>query len=90
MSGSRKGLSLAAKWVRRQGVMFAVAVLSLATAASAFATEPPLALPDTGVDVPGLIELAITAMGGIAAVAVGGFIAFLVVRKALSWVRRAI
>ena len=47
-------------------------------------------LPDTGVEVSSLITTGITAMGAVAAVAVGGFIAFKIVKKGLSWVGRAL
>ena len=46
-------------------------------------------LPDTGCDVDSLITAGITAMGAVAAVAVGGYVAFKVVKKALGWVGRA-
>lgn len=47
------------------------------------------ALPDTGANVEGLMTEGITAMGAIAVVAVGGYIAFKIVKKALDWVGRA-
>lgn len=53
---------------------------------SAFASAT---LPDTGCDVSSLISTGITAMGAVAAVAVGGYIAFKVVKKGLSWAGRA-
>lgn len=46
-------------------------------------------LPSTGCDVSALITAGITAMGAVAAVAVGGYVAFKVVKKALGWVGRA-
>lgn len=52
---------------------------------SVFATS----LPDTGCEVGTLITAGITAMGAVAAVAVGGYVAFKVVKKALGWVGRA-
>ena len=48
----------------------------------AFATDPTL--PDAGVDVAGLTTSAITKLGTYAVVAVGGFFAFLAIRKGLS------
>ena len=61
------------------------AVIALCTG-SAFASS---SLPDTGCDVSALITSGITAMGAVAAVAVGGYVAFKVVKKALGWVGRA-
>lgn len=46
-------------------------------------------LPDTGANVESLMTEGITAMGAVVAVAVGGFIAFKIVKKALGWVGRA-
>jgi hypothetical protein len=48
------------------------------------------ALPDTGVTVETLITKGITAMGAGVAVAVGGYIAFKIVKKALGWVGRGL
>ena len=49
-----------------------------------------LALPVVGADIAGLIGLAITALGAIVAGAMGGYTAFLVVRKAFRWIGRAL
>lgn len=49
-----------------------------------------ITLPDPGVDVAGHVTAAITAMGGILLVVVGGFFAFLLIRKGISWARRAL
>ena len=42
-------------------------------------------IPDTGIDVSGYITAGITALGAVAATAVGGYFAFLVVKRALRW-----
>jgi len=55
---------------------------------SAFA-EGIATLPETGVDVAGFITQGITVMGGIAAVALGGTVAFMCVRKGIGWIRKA-
>lgn len=44
-------------------------------------------IPDIGVDVGGLITTGITTLGAVVAVAVGGYAAFLVVRRGLVWLR---
>ena len=49
-----------------------------------------IVLPDVGVDVGGHITAAITAVGAVALIAVGGYFAFMVVRKALQWGRTSI
>ena len=46
-------------------------------------------LPDPGVDVGGAITAAITALGIVVTVAVGGYFAYLIVRKGMQWARRA-
>ena len=48
------------------------------------------ALPTTGVDLATDITSGVTALGAIVAVAVGGYIAFRIIRKALSWVNTAL
>ncbi len=59
------------------------AVLVGAGASRVFASG--VTIPDTGIDVGGYITAGITALGAVAAVAVGGYFAFLVVRRALRW-----
>lgn len=87
----RKYAGLAAQWVKRQGVAFAAVVVTFAVGSRAFATDPPpLTLPETGVDVPEIIELAVASMGAVAGAALLGFVAFLVVKKSLGWIRRAV
>ncbi len=57
----------------------------------AWATDPPpITLPDSGVDLPGHITAAITAMGSVVIVVVGGYFAFLIIRKGLQWARGAL
>lgn len=50
----------------------------------------PVTLPTTGVDLPGHITAAITAMGSVVVVVVGGFFAFMIIRKGLQWARGAL
>jgi hypothetical protein len=50
----------------------------------------PITLPTTGVDLPGHITAAITAMGSVVVVVVGGFFAFMIIRKGLQWARGAL
>lgn len=65
----------------------AVAVLGLASVAQA---TDPITLPTTGVDLPGHVTAAITAMGSVVVVVVGGYFAFLIIRKGLQWARGAL
>lgn len=62
-------------------------VFTLAIAPLANAAE--VTLPEVGVDVAGHISAAIISMGSIVTVAVGGWFAFILIRKALMWARRA-
>ncbi len=64
-----------------------ICALASMGAMSAFATET-VTLPETGVDVAGYAGAAITALGSVVAVAIGGYVAFLLVRKGLSWIRK--
>jgi hypothetical protein len=50
----------------------------------------PITLPSTGVDLEGHITAAITAMGSVVVVVVGGFFAFMIIRKGLQWARGAL
>ena len=72
------------KQVNRKVCVLGGAMVALGSG-SVFAST----LPDTGCDVSSLISSGITAMGAVAAVAVGGYVAFKVVKKALGWVGRA-
>jgi|GEM_PF-4397656 len=65
----------------------ALAVVLFANGSSAFAQA---ALATTNIDVGEYVTLGITALAGVVTVVVGGFFAFLVIRKALSWGRRAL
>ena len=64
-----------------------VAVLGLVGIANA---TDPITLPTTGVDLPGHVTAAITAMGSVVVVVVGGYFAFLIIRKGLQWARGAL
>ena len=55
-------------------------------AASSFAE---VTLPTTGVNVGDYLTAGITAVAAVIGIAVGGYIAFLVVRKALRWAGKA-
>lgn len=46
-----------------------------------------VSLPATGVDVAGYVTAAITALGAVVLVAVGGYFAFVVIRLGLRWAR---
>lgn len=57
----------------------------------AFATEGSTpSIPDIGVDVTGYITSGIGVIGGVVAAAIGGYVAFLVVKKALKWIGKAL
>ena len=53
---------------------------------SAFATEP-VTIPESGVNIADYATAAITTLGGVVAVCVGGVICFMVVRWGIRWVR---
>ena len=63
--------------------------LVLGAANQVMATPPPFELAETGVDVGAGITAAITAIGVVVLVAIGGWFAFRVVRRALGWARTA-
>ncbi len=64
-----------------------VAVVALGSAFVASAQAGGVTLPDSGVDTGAYVTAAITALGAIIAVVVGGFFAFLLIRKGIKWAR---
>ena len=61
--------------------------LSAITAGSIFAEDQAVTLPSTGVDVAGYATSAITSLGAVVAVCVGGVVAFMLVRAGIRWIR---
>lgn len=59
-------------------------------ASQAFATGSTVTLPDTGIDMPGYITAAITGLGGVVIAVVGGYFAFMLVKKGLKWAGKAL
>lgn len=74
-----------ARLIKTKAALVAVVAMALVGSFSASAT---VTLPDTGADISGLVTAGITALGAIVAVIVGGYFAFLVIKKAMSWARR--
>ena len=64
-----------------------LAALGLIAGTAAFAEDSAVTLPNTGVDVAGYATSAITALGSVVAVCVGGVVAFMLVRAGIRWVR---
>lgn len=80
--------SASAEKVCNMGKTTAVMGITALTAVSAMAADP-VVLPETGVDVGAYISAGILALGAVVGVAVGGYIAFLIIRKALRWSGRS-
>lgn len=59
----------------------------LAASSNARATEPALELPDTGVDMPAIIDLLVAYMGQIVGLLVLAYAAFKVIKIAIRWFR---
>ena len=65
-----------------------LAALGLIAGTAAFADDPAaVTLPDTGVDVAGYASAAITSLGSIVAVVIGGTVAFILIRAGVRWIR---
>lgn len=64
-----------------------LAVLGTLASVATFAEDSAVSLPDTGVDVAGYAEAAITALGAVVAVVIGGTIAFILIRAGVRWIR---
>lgn len=73
-------------------IALSVAFMMVACAMPSYATgvTPAVTIPVIGVSVQDYISAAITLMGTVAATAVGGYAAFLVVRKSLRWLGKAL
>ena len=67
--------------------MYTMALMALSL--SAFAADS-VTIPDTGLDIGKWITAAIVLMASVAGVAIGGFFAFLIVKKALLWGAKAL
>ena len=66
---------------------FLTAGLMSLAGASVFAEDAAVTLPDTGVNVAGLAQAAITGLGAVVAVVVAGTVAFYLVRISLRWIK---
>lgn len=64
--------------------------LMLLTVLSVTLRADEVSIPSIGIDVAAYIGAAILLMGGVAGAAVGGYAAFLVVKKALKWLGKAL
>ena len=83
---AKKCCGVARRWAAKV-CLTVLAVMGWAGIASA---TDPITLPTTGVDLPGHVTAAITAMGSVVVVVVGGYFAFLIIRKGLQWARGAL
>ena len=69
---------------------FLMACFLFALSFGMFAEDPVVTIPVIGVSVGSYITASIALMGTVAGTAVGGYAAFLVVRKALRWLGKAL
>lgn len=90
--GLKKVGSAFVEKVGNVGKSTAIIGLTAATAVSAMAETTPgaMTLPETGVDVPELVKLAVASMGGVVLAVATGFVAFLLVKKGLRWIGRCL
>jgi len=68
---------------------FLVAVIGLGLGFLPSLCHAEVTLPDTGVDVSGYITAGIVVLGAVVATAMGGYVAFLLIRKACKAIGRA-
>ena len=64
----------------------ALAVGTVLTSSAVFA-EDSVTLPETGINLAGYATAAITSLGAIVAVVIGGTIAFILIRAGVRWIR---
>lgn len=74
---------------RAMGQALGALVVAASLTLQASATEPDPLLPDTGVDIVALVGEGVTKLGTYLIVIVAAYIAFLLVKKSMSWARRA-
>jgi uncharacterized membrane protein len=80
------GRGVVSSLVARRLIVPMLALVALvAFSSSAWATDP-ITLPDTGVDLEGLIGALLTSLGVAVTVIVGGFFAFKLIKVAMRWV----
>ena len=72
---------------RSLAIAAGVAAATVFTSIPTYAEDPVTTLPSTGVDVAGYASAAITSLGAVVAVCVGGVVAFMLVRAGIRWVR---
>jgi len=70
-------------------VLATIAVALMVGVSSSFATGG-VTLPSTGIDVAEYVTAAITALGVVLAAVVGGYFAFLLIKKAMRWAGKAL
>lgn len=63
------------------------ATVAIGSVVQVHAEDVPVTLPSTGVDVGAYATAAISSLGAVVAVCIGGTVAFLLIRKGLRWVR---
>ena len=68
---------------------FLVVGTSALAASSAFAETPAagVTIPESGVDVAGYASAAITSLGSVVAVCIGGVVCFMIVKWGIKWVK---
>ena len=77
-------------------VVFSRSVLGRCAAALALVvsatvtSSAAVVIPSSGVDMPGYVEAAVLAIGGVLAAVVGGYFAILLVKKGMAWAGKAL
>lgn len=91
MVSLRKPCNSVAEFVRRSFLGgSALLMLAICMANSALAQAPAVTLPADLPAVDGAITTAITALGVVVAVVIGGYFGFLIIMKGMRWGRRAL
>lgn len=76
-------------FLKKLGGVFTAPRLVALTALGSFTTfaQDAVTIPETGVDIASYASAAITSLGAVVAVVVGGTIAFILIRSGIRWIR---
>lgn len=66
------------------------AFIGIASVSAVASAQEAVTLPNTGLDIGAYVTAGITALAGVLAVVVGGYFAFLLIKKAMRWAGRAL
>jgi hypothetical protein len=77
-----------AKKVGHKAVALGLAAVGMVVGVTSEA-KAVVTLPDTGIEVSEYIDAAVTGLASVAAAAIGGYVAYTILKRAIRWIRTA-